>query len=335
MQTNHQVGLTSTEIAWLWATYINDSAAVCFLKHFRQYNEHRDLAPIIERSLALSEKHVQEIRDLFLVENYPVPDGFSEQDVDLSAPALFFDLFPSSFVYGMSRIGLVTYARALSNVARKDIRLFFTRCLESALDLYNIAVQFMLEHGIYDRPPLIPYPEHVEYIRQKETFLSKWFEKQRPLNVIEISEMFFNVERNYFGVILLTGFIQVAKDDQIKQYFVKGKQLAQEQIQYINDTLIDDDLLGNIMVNAEVSESTMAPFSDKLMLFIVTSLNTQGVSNIGNAMATSSRVDLIAAYAKFIPEIMQFGKDGADLMIARGWLEEPPHAPDRKALARL
>jgi len=335
MQVIHQVGLSTTEIAWLWATYINDSASLCMLKHFRQYNDKRDLTPLLDRAIELAEKHMLDIRAIFTKEKYPVPDGFSEQDVDLSAPALFFDLFPVSYIYGMSRIGLVTYGRAVSNVAREDVRMFFTHCLESTLDLYNISIQLMLEKGIYDRPPMIPYPDQTEYIVHKETLLSKWFEKQRPLNVIEISEMFFNIERNFFGVILLTGFIQVAEDEQIKRHLAKGKELAQRQIQFINETLIDEDLLGNIMVNSEVSASTKPPFSDKLIMYVVTTLNTQGGSYIGNALASSSRVDLIAAYTKYVQEIMQYGKDGADLMIARGWLEEPPHAPDRKALARL
>ncbi len=235
----------------------------------------------------------------------------------------------------MSRLGLVTYAKIVSSVARKDVRLFFTKCLQSTLDLYNRSIELMLHKGIYDRPPMIPYPDHIEFIRNKETFISKWLEKQRPLNVIEISEMFFNIERNYFGLILLTGLIQVAKDEKVKQFLAKGKKLAQEQIEFLNKTFIKDDLLGTIMVNSEVSTSTESPFSDKLIMFLVTALNAQGVAYIGHALSTCSRVDLVSEYSKLIPEILKFGKQGMDLMIEYGWLEEPPHAPNRKELARL
>lgn len=335
MNVTHEVGLSSTEIAWLWSVYINEGMSICITKHLQKYNTHKDVDSLLQRALELSTKHIEEIKTLFAKENFPIPRGFSDDDLDLTAPALFFDLFSVSYVYGMSRIGLVTYGMFVSSVAREDVRLFFTKCLQSTLELYNIAIELMLHKGIYDRPPMIPYPDHVEFVRNKETFISKWLEKQRPLNVIEISEMFFNIERNYFGLILLTGLIQVAKDDKVKQFLVKGKQLAQKQIEFLNKTFIKDDLLGTIMVNSEVTTSTVSPFSDRLIMFLITALNQQGANYIGHALSVSSRVDLISEYSKLIPEIMKYGKEGMDLMMEYEWLEEPPHAPNRKELAQI
>ncbi|WP_336773556.1 DUF3231 family protein [Paenibacillus sp. MMO-58] len=337
MNVTHEVGLSSTEIAWLWSTYINESASICFTKHFLHHIERNreDVKILLEKTQTLSEKHVEEIKNIFSKESFPIPMGFSDNDVELSAPPLFFDLFSVSYVYGMSRIGLVNYGKIMSNVARKDIRIFFSKCLESTTELYNTAIELMLEKGIYDRPPMIPYPNHIEFVHKKETFISKWLEKERPLNVIEISEMFFNIERNYFGLILLTGFIQVVKDEKIKQHLIKGKQLAQKQIEFLNKTFMNDDLLGNIMVNSEVSASTTSPFSDKLIMFLISTLNTQGIAYIGHALATSMRLDLVQEYSKIIPEILVYGKEGLDLMIENAWLEEAPHTPDRKGLASV
>ena len=334
MNVIHKVGLTSTEIAWLWTTYMNDSASIGILKHFQATNDKEDVKALLDRSITASETHLNVIRNIFAEEKFPVPQGFTAEDIDLSAPPLFLDLYSVSFIYGMSRIGMANYSKMVSNAAREDIRAFFSECLRTALDLYNDSTRLMLDKGIYDRPPMIPYPNHIEFIRNKGTILSKWMEKERPLNVIEISEIFYNIERNYFGLILLTAFIQVAGDEQVKRFLQKGKELAQKQIKFLNETMIDDDLLGNIMVNSEVSTSTVSPFSDKLMMFIVTALNAQGAAFVGNSMATSSRADLIAAYDKFMHEILMFGKDGFDIMVENGWLEEPPHAPDRDALAQ-
>ncbi|MDN3019581.1 DUF3231 family protein [Paenibacillus sp. BSR1-1] len=333
MNTKHNVGLSSTEIAGLWATYIMDSLNICLSKHFLQQSNNEDVKPIIKLALDISQKHIEEIKNIFEKENFPIPKGFSDEDIDLSAPPLFFDLFPVSYAYGMSRMGLMSYSMLISNVAREDIRSFFSKCLTSSLDLYNTSVNLMLSKGIYDRPTMIPYPDKVEFVKKKETFLSKWFEQKRPLNVLELSEIFFNIERNYFGVVLLTGFIQVVKDEQIKKFLIKGKDLAQKQIHFLNDTLIKDDLLGTIMVNSEVSTSTISPFSEKLIMNLVTILNTQGITYIGHALATSARIDLAIEYSKLIPEILQYGKEGADILIERGWMEEPPHAPNRKELA--
>jgi hypothetical protein len=333
MSTNHTVGLSSTEIAGLWMTYINDSASICIAKHFLHHSNNEDITPLVKKSLELSQKHVEEIKNIFTKENFPIPKGFSDNDIDLTAPALFFDLFPVSYVYAMSRMGLVNYGNLTSNVAREDIRTFFSECLKSTLDLYNTSVNLMLSKGIYDRPPMIPYPDHVEFVTKKETFLSKWFEPKRPLNVLELSEMFYNVERNYFGLILLMGFIQVVKDKEIQKFLIKGKELALKQIQFVNNKFIKDDLLGSIMVNSEVSTSTVSPFSERLITNLVTMLNTQGIAFLGHALSTASRIDLAAEYMKLISEILQYGKDGTDILIAREWMEEPPHAPNRRDLA--
>ncbi|WP_100407761.1 DUF3231 family protein [Bacillus solitudinis] len=333
MDTKHTVGLSSTEIAGLWTTYINDSLSICLAKHFLHHSNNEDVKPLIKLTLDLSKTHTEEIKSIFEKENIPIPRGFSDEDLYLSAPPLFFDLFPVSYTYGMSRMGLMNYGMQLSNVAREDIRTFFSKCLTSTLDLYNTSVNLMLSKGIYDRPSMIPYPDKVEFVKEKETFLSKWLEKKRPLNVLEISEMFFNIERNYFGLVLLTGFIQVVKDEQIRKFLTKGKELALRQIEFLNHTLINEDLLGTIMINAEVSTSTSSPFSEKLIMNLVTMLNTQGITYIGHALGTSTRVDLTTEYSKLIPEILQYGKDGTDILIERGWMEEPPHAPNRKELA--
>ncbi|GAE31645.1 DUF3231 family protein [Alkalihalobacillus hemicellulosilyticus] len=329
MTKKHNVGLSSTEIAGLWATYINDSLSICITKHFLQHSSNEDVKSLIKLTFDLSSKHIEEIKNIFEKENIPIPKGFTNEDIDLSAPPLFFDLFPVSYVYGMSRIGLMTYGIQISNVAREDIRTFFSKCLTSTTELYNKTVNFMLSKGIYDRPPMIPYPDKVEFITDKETFLSKWLEKKRPLNVLELSEMFFNIERNYFGLILLISFIQVVKDDKIKKFLIKGKKLAKKQINFLNHTLINEDLLGTIMVNSEVTTSTQSPFSEKLIMNLITTLNTQGMTYIGHALSISSRTDLASEYFQLIPEILQYGKEGIDILIERGWMEEPPHAPDR------
>ncbi|WP_134685697.1 DUF3231 family protein [Brevibacillus migulae] len=335
MEHKHVVSLSSTEIAALWSTYISDTISICMSKHFLQWFKDEEAKRLVEKGLQASETHVKEIANIFTKEGIPIPVGFSEEDVDLNAPPLFFDMFPLSYLYGMSRMGLLTYSVLLSNVAREDVRFFFTQCLDTTQELYNQATALMLEKGIYDRPPMMPYPDKVEFLKVKETFLSKWMEPQRPLNVIELSEAFFNIERNYFGLILLTAFIQVVKDEELKRYLIKGKHLASKQIQALNEKMIEEDLLGTIMVNTEVTTSTVSPFSERMIMTLMNIINSGGLTYIGHALSTVTRVDLVAFYSGLISEILQYGKEGMDLLIAREWLEEPPHAPNRKELASV
>jgi hypothetical protein len=111
--------------------------------------------------------------------------------------------------------------------------------------------------------------------------------------------------------------------------------LTLKQIHFLNDTLIKDDLLGTVMTNSDVSTSTVSPFSERLILNLVTMINTQGITYIGRALGMSSRTDLATEYLTLIPEILKYGKEGADILISRGWLEEPPHTPNRKELAKI
>ncbi|AFC29512.1 hypothetical protein PM3016_2630 [Paenibacillus mucilaginosus 3016] len=333
MAGSHVIGLTATELSALWSTYMGDSISLQMSRYFLAIIEDKEVKPLLELSMALSQTHLKTIRDIFEGEKFPVPVGLTEADVNLSAPPLFFDLFPLSYVYAMSRMALAKHAMNMANVARKDIRSFFSQSLHSTTELYNQSVELMLSKGIYDRPPLIPYPDHVSFIQRKENILSRWFAPQRTLNVMEMSEMFFNIERNFFGLIVLMAFIQVVKDEKIKHLLFRGKKLAQHQIEYINEKLIQDDLLGTIMVNTEVTTSTVSPFSDKLILTLTNYLNSTALTYLGSALSMSTRLDLAVEYTKLISDVMQYGKDLTDLLIEREWMEEPPHSPNRAELA--
>lgn len=89
------------------------------------------------------------------------------------------------------------------------------------------------------------------------------------------------------------------------------------------------------MVNTEVTTSTTSPFSDRLILGLISLSNSAAISFIGSSLSSASRIDLTTEYSKLLVEIMKYGKDGMDLLIEREWMEEPPHAPDRKKIAGI
>ncbi|MDQ0255875.1 hypothetical protein J2S74_003259 [Evansella vedderi] len=325
------VKLSSTEIAALWTVYMQDSAFRCFLKHFLNTVQDEEIKPILQLSLDETESHLEKISNIFKEENFPIPSGFSDDDIDLTAPSLFNDSFALSFVYSNAAIGLMGYGKLTATIARKDVLEFFSNCLMGVNNLYKKSVNLMLSKGIYDRPPTIPYPNKVDFIDDK-SFLTGWLGKRRPINVIELTELFFNIERNFFGVVVLTGFSQVVEDKEIREYFIKGKDFAEKQAAILNEILKEEDLLGTTPVGMEVTDSTTAPFSDKLMLYMVTSLNSTAIGFMGFGLGTSMRRDLGAHYARIMMEIMKFSEDGANLMINRNWLEQPPQAPNRDSL---
>lgn len=152
MANKNIVGLTSTEIAALWSTYISESVSICFSKYFLEHLKDEELRPLLAESLNSASSRLNEIENLFIHENFPIPKGFTEEDINLSAPPLFSDPFPLSYIYGMSKIGLVNSGMFLTSLAREDVRTFFKKRSDAFIGLFNQSINLMLEKGIYDRP---------------------------------------------------------------------------------------------------------------------------------------------------------------------------------------
>ncbi|ETI68044.1 DUF3231 family protein [Neobacillus vireti] len=331
--TEHSIRLSSSEIGGLWAVYLQENMAVCLLTYFLHHNQDEQIKKILQQAFEISDGHVQWITRIFTEEGIPIPDGFSEKDVNLSAPRLFYDMYGLSFVYAMNRMSMINTSFITVNTARKDVMDFFVAMVQQSSILYQQATTLMLEKGIYDRPPMIPYPNQVEYIESK-SYVSG-FGKKRPVNAAEITEIFFNTERNYFSILLCMGLLQVVKDKEIHEYIQEGKEISEKQIRTFNDILMREELLGNISVSMEVTDSTVSPFSDRLVVTLFHSLNAIDVTMIGHALSLSLRTDLAAYYEKYILEILLYSAKGFKIMVNRGWMQKPPHAPDRGKLQKI
>lgn len=329
----HNMRLSSSEVNGLWNTFILETASVCFLKYFKQHMKDPDILDLIKKALVYSEEHIKQIRGIFREERFPIPHGFTDEDIDLSAPQLFHDLFGLSYIYAMGRMGMIGNSFITSSVARMDVREFFTRCLEHTTELYNLSTTLMLEKGVYDRPPMINYPSEVTYI-DNNSLLIGYMSKRRPLNVMELTEIFLNIERNNYGVILCVGLLQVVKDKEIKAYIQEGMDICKKQIKLFNLLLLEQDLLGSVPPAMDVTESTRSPFSDRLIMYHFSGLNSIDITLLGHALSMSLRNDIAGNISKLITEILKYGKKGIDLMVSRRWMEKPPEATDRKALFR-
>lgn len=325
------IELTCTEIGGLWGVFIQESMSTCFLKYFLHHLQDEEIKPLAKEALQISLERLEKIKNFFLAENFPLPAGFSDSDVNLSAPQLFHDAFALSYIYMMNRLGMINFSYTASNNVRLDVLDFFSECIHTSTEMFGKAVKMMLSKGIYDRPPKMNYPKEIEFV-QKESFISGIIGSKRPLNAIELSEIFFNIERNYFSVLIMLGFAQVIKDKKLKNHIIKGKAISEKQISFFNNLLVEEDLLGTVTVSMEVTDSTVSPFSDKLILSMINILNSVDISLISHALSLSMRTDLSAKYSKIIAEVMMYAKDTNDIVIDKKWLEQPPLVTNRKKL---
>lgn len=325
------IEMTCTEIGGLWSTYMQESMNRCFLIYFLHHLQDAEIRTLAEQALQISEGRLNKIKQMYQAENFPVPAGFTDADVNLSVPPLFHDPFALSYIYMMNRLSMINFGFVASNNVRLDVLDFFNECIHSSTEMFGKAVRMMLAKGIYDRPPKMNYPDKIEYV-QKEVFLSGIIGKKRPLNALELSEIFFNIERNYFSILIMLGFAQVMENRALQAIILRGKEISEKQIEFFNKLLMDEELLGTVSVSMEVTASTVSPFSDKLILCLINALNGVDITLISHALSMSMRTDLIAQYSKFIGEIMLYAKDTFDIVVDRGWLEQPPLTTDRDQL---
>ncbi len=332
MQTEHNIRLSSSEIAHLWTNYLTDSLATCVLTYFLEKTEDTQIKDILQYALHLSVKHVKTIKDIFKSENYPVPIGFTNEDVDLTAPRLYSDMFHLHYIHHMTKLGIPSYGVALGMIARSDVRAFYSECLASSNELQNKTVNVLLEKGLFVRPPYITTPKDVDFVKS-QSFLKGWFGERKPLLSMEIAQLYHNTQTNYLGRALVMGFSQVAKISDVRDYMLRGKKISSKHIEVFSSLLAENDLPSPISWDADVMDSTTPPFSDKLMMFHVSGISSSGMGNYGVALSTSSRRDLATHFARLIAEVGLYIEDGANLMINHGWMEQPPQSLDRDALA--
>ncbi|MGO4889398.1 DUF3231 family protein [Anaerobacillus sp. MEB173] len=329
----HQ-SMTSVEMGALWSTYFSETLTKCMIIHFLDNVEDPDIESLLIHALNICNKRIPKIEELLLKENFPIPQGFNDEDVVPKAPRLFSDPFYLFYIWFMSSMELQVHSLSMALSARSDINSFYREVLNGSAETDTKARELILEKGYFIRPPFIPVPEKVDFVK-KQGFLTGWFGERRPLNAMEITHLFKNTMTNTIGLALITGFSQAANTKDISNLFVRGKEIAAKHINVFTSVLKEEDLSSFDSSATYVTNSTTSPFSEKLMLFHVTALNSAGLGNYGISMSVSSRRDLATHYTRLMGEIAMFTEDAANLMIKYGWMEQPPQAADRDELTKL
>ncbi|GGA85755.1 hypothetical protein GCM10008025_30930 [Ornithinibacillus halotolerans] len=332
---SRSIMLTSGEIASLWTSYMNDTMSKQILGYMLKYVTDSDIKPVVQYAYDLTINHIKELEELFNKENFAIPNGFDDQDVNPHAPWLYTDVFCLTYVNHMARVGGVAYGGFLSMSIREDIRDYFSQANKETTALYNRTTEIALAKGVSSRHPYISVPKETDYIDSKK-YLSGLnpFSEKRPLNAIEIAYLYMNIVTNSLGVKLCISFAQTSQNKEVQEYMLRGKEIANKHIKLFADTLMKDDIEATKLPDISVSDSTTWTFSDKMMMFHIALLMQAGIGNYATAAAASQRSDLMINYERFSLEVAAYAKSGADIMIKHNWLEQPPGVKDRNKLAR-
>jgi hypothetical protein len=329
----NRLRLTAPEITSLWTQYMFDTMSICFFKYALEHIADKEIKDLYQTSLQLSEKHVEQIKDFFVGENYPIPKGFTAEDVNVHAPRLFQDSFYLYYIYIMTLQGLTGYALSVGTSIRADLRKYYIECNTETMLLYERVLDMLLTKGLFSRPPVLNPPDKIDFVKN-QSFLSGWFGEKRPLTGMEIGDITFNMNKMNLHVALKVAFSQVASSEKVRKFIARGMEISNKHIQNFTNILNEEKLNAPVSWQSLVTDSTVTPFSDKFMMYQV-QLSTQiAIAFYGTSLSVTSRRDLSLQYGLLTAELARYGEDGMNLMIDFGWLEEPPRASDRRALAK-
>ncbi|OCZ54272.1 DUF3231 family protein [Dehalobacter sp. TeCB1] len=322
---------TSSEISHLWSSYLAESMSVAMLKHMVAKSQDTDFHSVLQFALDISSQRVKLMEDLFNRIKHPIPNGFGEEDVDVNARELFSEGFCVLYTRYTTKYILLNYSTSFSDCSRPDFRELFSGFIDTSREVLNRADTVLLAKGLFTKSPSIPIPDRVDYVPEK-TYYGSIFGSERPLNAIEINNIFTIMNFKRAMKTLKLGFAQVVSADKIREHLNRGLKIADKQLQVLGSLFEQEDLPVPEILDSQVTDSKESPYSDRLIMVHVTVMLAYIISAYGTGLTNTSRKDIILAFSRLIPEIMGYVKDGIDLLIENRWLERAPEAANRQEL---
>jgi hypothetical protein len=334
MVASHDINgipLTSSEVTFLWSTYMLESKCKQIYTHAAKCCADKDILDFLQTALLLSSSHIGDISAIFNTVNHPIPEGFTDKDINIDAQKLFSDKIMLRTLKGFTGFSIGNYGMALGSSARSDVRGLFKSSLLSAIELLDKIDTVSIEKGLFERTPVIPVPKEVEFA-EKESIMGRIIGHSRPMNVAEISEV-YNA-----GAMLATceaqflGLSQAVKDDSIKAYILRANDLCREQYKRIKGILGEENLPTPSVLSNEVLNSSEPPYSDKLSIFFTIAEIRTLLSMYSAARLLLIRKDIHLNFVELEGEVLLLAKEGMDVMTSKGWYEEIPKNVERKDL---
>lgn len=318
--------ISSAELGALWMTYHKKTMILRLLAHLIEVAEDQEAKGLMSGLWDELHPQVIKMKAMFENEGAVTPDGFTDEDVNLEAPKLWDNGFDIMFSRILKEISMGMYVLHLTMSYRTDVIKIYRKLTEISENYYEKFTQYLLNKGLYTNPTYITMPKSTDYINDRNYAKGTDFfgEKRTPLNTVEFGYLYHSVESNIVGMQLLKGFSQVAKDKDVKKYFTKGAELSKEIISEISKILLENNIQSPSTPGGNLTNSTEAPYSQKMMMFCNYLLSGLSIGSGGFGAGFSLRNDLQVKNAIFGKDVFEYQREGIQLMMSKGWLEEPP-----------
>ncbi|KSU88356.1 hypothetical protein AS180_07925 [Priestia veravalensis] len=332
--TSH-IPLSSSELATLWMTYQQKTMSQRLLEHFIEHAEDEEAKEILTSTHNKIVHYIERIKQIFEQEGAVVPVGFTEQDVNTEVPKLYDHLFDIMFLRLLKQMSMGLHTLHLSMAHRDDIVSLFQELTEFTQGVYSKCVDYLQKKGVLVRPPVVSMPKEVKFAKGTGYMNGmKLFSEKRALNTVEVAHIHYAVETNILGMQMITGFAQAANEPEVRKYFIKGKELSKKIIANYTQLLLASDIQASSTWAGKATNSQIAPFSDKLMMYCTSIFCSFGLGSNALGTAFSLRNDLPLLLIDTAKDILTYGQEGRKIMARNGWMEEPPQMEDRIDLTK-
>lgn len=317
--------MSSTELGALWMTYHKKTMILRILEYFIEKADDEEAKDLMLGLWEQLHPKIVEMESMFINEGAVPPKGFTKVDVNLEAPKLWENGFDIMFSRILKEISTGMYALHLTISYREDIIKLYKQLTEITENYYDKFTQYLLGKSILSRPNYVNMPSSIDFISDKQYMKgSTILGQKRLLNTIEFGVLYRAFESNITGMQLMKGFAQCAKDKDVQKYFSKGLELSKEIILENEGILIESNIQPPSTPGGTVTSSTIAPFSDRLMLFCNYLLGSFSLGGQGFSATFLWRNDLITKIGVQAKDIFEYTREGAALLMSKGWIEEPP-----------
>jgi hypothetical protein len=130
--------------------------------------------------------------------------------------------------------------------------------------------------------------------------------KENGLNTVEVAYIFHGIEANVTGLQMIIGFAQCAHNSEVKKFFAKGAELSKSVIKEMSEAFLEDDIQIHAASGGNATRSTVAPFSDKLMMYCTSMFCSFSMGDNAIGTAFSLRNDLAAKMTVFMKDIFEY-----------------------------
>ncbi|MFD1707375.1 DUF3231 family protein [Siminovitchia sediminis] len=137
-----------------------------------------------------------------------------------------------------------------------------------------------------------------------------------------------------FAKALVVASNQVAKSDKVKNFLQKAIKIKEDHVKMFSELLTTGNLPVPPLFEDGITNSTVSPFSEKLLVYQIGFLFSNAMVYYGTAWASSPRRDLTSLYMMVVMKDLKIGNDWIKLTIKNGRLEQPPLAADSSKLAK-